>query len=188
MSTTGAHGPVGVNCPGCGAAEVAAVRAVAGGRGAARKELATRLAKGPGKSGDGLLHFAEGMVLVALSLGWAWMGTDPEKPLYVWGGIVLAVLLFVGTLVVVRGDGREKAAERAGAGRADVLWGPAHYCPGCERVFCPQGEPWRGLLTPEQFKKLVWGEAGYADQLAPGDGAKEADVPPGTLVGRPLSG
>lgn len=188
MSTTGARGPVAVRCPGCGGADVAAVRDAADGGGAAGKELAARLAKGPDKSGDGLLHFAEGMVLVALSLAWAWMGTDPEKPLYVWGGIALAVLLFIGTLAVVRGDGREKAAERAGAPRAAALWAPAHYCRGCESVFCPQGEPWQGLLTPEQFKRLVWGEAGYADQLPPGDRAKEVDVPSGTLVGRPFSG
>ncbi|WJV45530.1 hypothetical protein [Streptomyces flavofungini] len=169
MSTTGARGPVGVRCPGCGGADVAPVREAVGGGGAARKELAARLAKGPGKSGDALRHFVEGMVLVALSLAWAWMGTDPEKPLYVWGGIVLAVLLFIATIVVVRGDGREKAAERAGAERAAAFWDPAHYCRGCECVFCPRGEPWQGLLTPEQFKRLVWDEAGYADQLPPGE-------------------
>ncbi|MFD9905240.1 hypothetical protein [Streptomyces sp. NPDC059063] len=152
------------------------------GKEARRGGLGTRLAKGPGKAGDGPLHFLEGMVLVALSLAWAYMGTDQGKPLYVGGGIGLAVLLFVATLLVVRGDGREKAAEEAGRERADRLWLPAHYCPDCVSVFCPEGTPWRGLLTPEQFKKLVWTEAGYGDQLAPGDEAKDAVVPPGTVV------
>ncbi|GGS16032.1 hypothetical protein GCM10010252_64390 [Streptomyces aureoverticillatus] len=160
------------------------VREAVGGKGALRKELPSRLAKGPEKGGDGCLHFAEGMVLVGLALAWAYMGADQGKPLYVGGGIGLAVLLFVATLVVVRGDAREKAAERAGSGRADACWLPAHYCRGCESVFCPQGAPWQGLLTPEQFKKLVWSEAGYADQLAPGDKARDAEVPPGAVPGR----
>ncbi|MFD9070641.1 hypothetical protein [Streptomyces lasiicapitis] len=154
------------------------------GKGAFRKELPTRLAKGPDKDWDGFLHFAEGIVLVGLALGWAYMGVDQEKPLYIGGGLVLAVALLVGTLFVVRDDAREKAVERAGLPRADYFWLPARYCGGCESVFCPQGEPWRGVLTPEQFKRLVWSEAGYADQLVAGDKAKDAEVPPGTVVGR----
>lgn len=62
----------------------------------------------------------------------------------------------VGAIAVVRGDGQEKAAVEAGEARADWLWRSAHYCYGCEAVFCPGGSPWRGMLTPEQFKKLVW--------------------------------
>lgn len=187
MSTTGAQGPLGAMCPGCGGADAAPVRDAISGRAAFREELPTRLAKGPGKGGDGCLHFAEGMVLAGLALAWACMGIDQGKPLYTGGGAVLAVLLFAGTVVVVRGDGREKAAERAGERRAAALWDPAHYCRACESVFCPQGVPWQGLLTPEQFKKLVWTEAGYADLLPVGDKAAGAEVPTGT-VRRPLPG
>ncbi|MGW7271849.1 hypothetical protein ACWGH5_15120 [Streptomyces sp. NPDC054864] len=65
----------------------------------------------------------------------------------------------------MRIDAREKAAEEAGAARADELWRPAHFCSGCSSVFCPDGTPWQGVLTTEQFKKFVWTQAGYADQL-----------------------
>lgn len=41
-----------------------------------------------------------------------------------------------------------------------------------------------GVLTPEQFKKLVWTEAGYADQLVVGDKAKEVEIPADALPGR----
>ncbi|MEV7884236.1 hypothetical protein ACWD3I_37385 [Streptomyces sp. NPDC002817] len=84
----------------------------------------------------------------------------------------------------MRDDRREKAAAEAGLPRAERLWRPAHYCYGCTSVFCPGGTPWQGLLTPEQFKKLVWTEAGYGDQLVVGDKAKDAEVPSGVLTGR----
>ncbi|MGR8009064.1 hypothetical protein [Streptomyces hypolithicus] len=105
------------------------------------------------------------------------MGMEQGKPLHTLGGAVLAVLAFAATIAVVRGDSREKAAEQAGQPRADQLWLPAHYCVACEVVFCPAGGPWLGRLTVEQFKEMLWTEAGYADQLAPGDKAKDAVLP-----------
>ncbi|MEU6673859.1 hypothetical protein [Streptomyces sp. NPDC046925] len=49
-------------------------------------------------------------------------------------------------------------------------------------MFCPGGSPWQGVLTTEQFKKLVWRQGRYDRQLQPGDKAKDAEIPPGTLT------
>ncbi|MEU3889828.1 MrpF/PhaF family protein [Streptomyces sp. NPDC029041] len=106
------------------------------------------------------MHIAEGMVLTGMGIALAHVGVHQDKPLYLVGGAAFALLCFVGTIVVARSDGREKAAAEAGAQRAERLWRPAHYCPDCSSVFCPGGTPWQGALTPEQFKKLVWTEAG----------------------------
>ncbi|MEV0096518.1 hypothetical protein [Streptomyces sp. NPDC050738] len=185
MSTESAHSHVDVRCPRCGSSEVRTVEAARTGKGAARKNLLTRLAKGPDKSGDGFIHGLEGLVLTGLGVGLAYTGVQQEKPLYVLGGVALAIVLAIGTVVVIRGDRREMAAEQAGQARADWLWRPAHYCYGCESVFCPAAAPWWGVLTPEQFKKFIWTEAGYGDQLTVGDKARDAEVPVGTLPGQP---
>lgn len=169
-------------CPGCGGTDVRSVEEATVGKGALREGLAGRLAKGPDKGGDGCLHFVEGMVITGIGIALAVFGVQQHKPLYTAGGIGMALVMFVGTLVVVRSDGREKAAEQAGAERADRLWQPARYCYGCTSVFCPGGAPWQGVLTPEQFKKLVWTQAGYEDQLDGGDKASAAEVPRGTLT------
>ncbi|MFD7231019.1 hypothetical protein [Streptomyces sp. NPDC059881] len=177
MTTDPVQPPVRVACD-CGSTDVRTVEAARTHKGAMRKELYSRPAKGPEKSGDGCLHFVEGVVIsLAAGGGLAYTGVDQDKPLYVLGGVVLAALILAGTLFVVRDDSREKAAEQAGEARADQLWRPAHYCAACESVFCPGGRPWAGRLTPEQFKKLVWTRAGYGDQLAPGDKAKDAVLP-----------
>ncbi|POX57247.1 hypothetical protein C3489_00555 [Streptomyces sp. Ru71] len=175
----------GTVCPACGGAEVRTVEQARTGKGASRQNLHGRLAPGPDKTGDGCAHFAEGMVLTGLGVALAFTGVEQHKPLYTVGGVLLALVCFFGTFAVVRDDRRERAAAQAGAGRADWLWRPAHYCYGCGSVFCPGQDPWAGALTPEQFKKLVWTEAGYADQLQPGDRAKDAELPPGVLPWRP---
>jgi hypothetical protein len=144
--------------------------------------LNSRLAPGPEKSGDGCLHFVEGMVITGIGVALAYTGLDQDKTLYTVGGVALAVVAFIGTLFVVRDDSREKSAETAGESRAARVWDPARYCDGCETVFCPGGTPWQGSLTPEQFKNLVWTEAGYHRQLG-NDKAAEAEIPPGTLPG-----
>ncbi|MFI6565420.1 hypothetical protein [Streptomyces sp. NPDC050534] len=154
------------------------------GKGAMRDGLYGRLAPGPEKSGDGCMHFAEGMVLTGLGIALAYTGVQQHKTLYLVGGVLLAVVSFVGTIAVVRGDGREKTAAHAGASRAERLWRPAQYCYDCVGVFCPGGTPWQGFLTPEQFKKLVWTEAGYADQLVAGDKALETEIPADALPER----
>ncbi|MET9388906.1 hypothetical protein ABZY20_00600 [Streptomyces sp. NPDC006624] len=181
MDSEGAGGPAGVVCPGCGGVETRPVELARTGKGAMRDDLYGRLAPGPDKAGDGCLHFAEGVVLTGLGIALGYAGLRQGDPLYLAGGAALALLCLVGTFVVVRGDGREKAAAEAGAPRAESLWRPAHYCSGCVSVFCPDGVPWRGALTPEQFKKFVWTEAGYAGQLPAGDKARDATVPSGLL-------
>ncbi|WP_327718678.1 hypothetical protein OG381_27095 [Streptomyces sp. NBC_00490] len=173
-----------VVCPGCGSTEVATVSQARSGKGAMRDDLFGRLAPGPDKTGDGWVHFLEGMVLTGIGIALAYTGVQQDKPLYMGGGALLALVCFLGTFVVVRDDRREKAAAEAGIPRAERLWRPAHYCYGCTSVFCPGGTPWQGLLTPEQFKKLVWTEAGYADQLVVGDKAKDAEIPAGVLPAR----
>jgi hypothetical protein len=155
------------------------------GKGALAKSLGTRLAKGPEKSGsgDGCMHFVEGLVLsLMFGGGLAYMGVEKDNQLYMVGGVVLGLLIFAATLAVVREGGREKDAETSGETLANEFWLPAHYCYSCEGVFCSGGTPWRGVLTPEQFKKLVWRQGCYEGQLQPGDKAKDAEIPPGTLI------
>lgn len=148
-----------------------------------RDGLSDRLARTPGVASrfDGCLHFVEGMVMAGIGVALAWSGIDKDEPLYTIGGSLLAVLLFIGTIVVVRNEGRDRALVAAGEHRADALWRSAYYCPGCASVFCPGGTPWQGLLTPEQFKKLVWTEAGYGKQLE--ERFDDVDLPPGILTG-----
>lgn len=106
-------------------------------------------------------------------------------PLQLVGGVLLAVVCFFGTIAVVRGGARERTAADAGAPGAERLVAPSPRLLRLRRVFCPGGTPWQGFLTPEQFKKLVWTEAGYADQLVAGDKAREAEVPADVLPGQP---
>lgn len=124
------------------------------------------------------------MALTGVGVALVFMGVEQGKPLYTVGGVALALLCLVVTFMVIDGDRREKYAAEAGAARAQRFWQPAHYCRDCNSVFCPGEAPWRGVLTPEQFKKLVWTEAGYADQLVPGDKAKDAELPSGVLAER----
>ncbi|MEU8591863.1 hypothetical protein AB0C59_33540 [Streptomyces sp. NPDC048664] len=187
MTTERAPRAAEVICPGCGAAGVRAVPEVCADRTAMRDGLADRLARTPEVASrfDGWLHFLEGMVMVGVGVALAYSGVESRKPLYTIGGSLLAVLLLVGTIVVVRGEGRDRALVTAGEPRADALWRSAYYCPGCASVFCAGGTPWQGLLTPEQFKKLVWTEAGYAKQLE--ERFEDVDLPPGTTTGPPGS-
>ncbi|MFD4482775.1 hypothetical protein ACFWPU_42640 [Streptomyces sp. NPDC058471] len=155
------------------------------GKGALTKGLGSRLAKGPEKSGDGngCIHFLEGLVLsLMFGGGLTYQGVVEDNQLYTVGGVVLGLLIFAATLAVVRDDGQKKDAETSGETLANEFWLPAHYCYSCEGVFCPGGTPWQGILTTEQFKKLVWRQGCYDRQLQPGDKAKDAEIPPGTLI------
>lgn len=173
--------PVGVACPGCGSGDISTVEQARTAKRARRDDLLTRLETQPA-AGDGCLHAAEGLVIAAgVGGGLAYKGVNDGAPLYIAGGVLLALVIIVITGYVVRDDGREKEAVAAGAERAEQLSRQAHYCYGCSSVFCVDGVPWRGLLTPDQFKKLVWTEAGYADKLTAGDKALKAEVPPGVL-------
>ncbi|MET7854794.1 hypothetical protein ABZV51_20120 [Streptomyces avermitilis] len=183
MPTESAHGPVGVICPSCGESAVRAVEETCADEASVRDGLSDRLAKAPGVTSgfDSGLHFVEGMLMVGVGAALAYSGVDNDKPLYTIGGALLAVLLFVGTILVVRGEARERDVVNAGEHRAGRLWRPAHYCSGCASVFCPGGSPWEGLLTPEQFQKYVWTEAGYGKQLDPA--VSDLELPPGIRTG-----
>jgi hypothetical protein len=148
-----------------------------------REGLADRLARSPEVPSrfDSWVHFAEGMLMVGVGVALACSGVGNGKPLYTVGGSLLAVALLVGTLVVVRGEARERALVTAGEARADALWRPAYHCFGCASVFCPGGTPWQGLLTPEQFKKFVWTEAGHGKQLE--ERFRDVELPPGIPAG-----
>ncbi|MGW1157914.1 hypothetical protein ACWD5Q_14905 [Streptomyces sp. NPDC002513] len=167
MATESARGAVGVICPGCGSPRARPVPEVCAGRTARSEGLADRLAGSPDVPSrfDSSLHVVEGMLLAGVGIAVAYGGIDGGKPLHTAGGCLLAVLLLIGTIVVVRGESRERALVAAGAPHAHALWRSAYYCAGCASVFCPGGTPWQGRLTPEQFKKLVWTEAGYGPQL-----------------------
>ncbi|WP_051856400.1 hypothetical protein [Streptomyces sp. NRRL B-1347] len=151
-----------MNCPGCGGPGAVPVPEAVG-----RKDLRRRLSKAPLLGRVALLHAVEGLVLVALTLGWAAMGADQGKPLYVVGALALTAVIAVVTCVVVRDDLRGRGAVRAGAARAESIWLPARYCVGCDAVFCPEGAPWQGPVTPERFTRLVWTQGGYGDRLPP---------------------
>ncbi|MFI9644944.1 hypothetical protein ACIHAA_01405 [Streptomyces sp. NPDC052040] len=183
MATQSAHGAAEVRCPGCGPGGARAVPEVCADPAARREGLADRLARSPEAPSrfDSGLHFAEGMLMAAVGIALACGGIRGGKPLFTAGGSLLAVVLFVGTLVVVRGETRERVLVAAGAPRAEALWRPAYHCTGCGSVFCPGGTPWPGRLTPEQFRKLVWTEAGHGPQLE--ERAAEAELPPGLQAG-----
>ncbi|MFE7839825.1 hypothetical protein ACFU53_28330 [Streptomyces sp. NPDC057474] len=177
--------PALVVCPRCGASG-SSVRTVPDACAAPDSPisgLSDRLAKAPGADSrfDSFMHFLEGMALAGVGAGLAYNGVQDDRPLFTAGGAVLAVLLCVGTLWVIRGESRERAAVAAGLPRADHLWQPAHYCAACESVFYPTGSPWPGPLTTDQFKKYVWTEAGFDEQLD--EQLKKVELPPRTPSG-----
>ncbi|SFM91837.1 hypothetical protein SAMN04487980_1007242 [Streptomyces sp. cf124] len=174
--------PLMAVCPRCGASGPA-VRTVPDACSAPDSPgsgLSDRLAKAPGVESrfDSFLHFLEGMVMAFVCAGLAQHGLQNDKPLFTVGGGVLAVLLFVGTLWVIRGEARERVTVTAGRPRAEALWNPAHFCASCESVFYPTGSPWPGPLTTDQFKKFVWTEAGFGKQLDERLRKTDLPVPP----------
>lgn len=182
--------PVTVVCPRCGASEpsVRTVPDACAAPDSPRSGLSDRLAKAPGvpTALDSFTHFLEGMVLAGIGAGLAYSGVQNDKPLYTAGGTVLAALLFVGTLWVIRGESRERATVAAGKPRAEHLWQPAHYCASCESVFYPGGSPWPGPLTTDQFRKYVWTEAGFDQQID--ERLSKVELPPRTPAGSGPSG
>lgn len=180
-----AEGPVAAVCPGCGGTGPA-VRTVADACADPESRsggLTDRLEKSPGvhSGSDSVVHFLEGMVMAGIGVGLAYSGVQNDKPLYTVGGSLLAVLLFIGTIWVIRGERRERRAVLAGEAHAERLWSPAHHCSSCDSVFYPGGSPCPGPLTPEQFKKYVWTEAGYGKQLD--NKVKGVSLPPGMPSG-----
>lgn len=170
-------------CPGCGgpARSVADTVADPAPPHADVADLTDRLAKAPAVASRGTtaLHAGEGLIMAGVGLALAHGGLTGHATVPLVGGLLLALIALAGTALVVRNETRGRAAVTAGEARAEALWQPAYHCPGCASVFCPGGEPWQGRLTPEQFRKLVWTEAGYGGELE--EGARAALVPPGTL-------
>ncbi|MEW2402982.1 hypothetical protein [Streptomyces sp. NPDC046862] len=134
--------------------------------------------------GDSALHVVEGALMTGVGAGLAYSGVQLDKPLYTIGGSLLAVLLFVGTILVVGGEARQRRVVAAGEARAEELWHSACHCSGCGAVFYPGGTPWPGPLTPEQFQKYVWTEAGYPNELE--QKVKDVALPPGIPVRDPV--
>ncbi|MFJ9583637.1 hypothetical protein [Streptomyces acidicola] len=182
MESVGAEEPARANCPGCGGAEVRTVQETCADPASVHDGLSDRLASGPGVAsrGDSWLHFVEGALMTGVCAGLAYSGVQDDKPLYTIGGSLLAVLLFIGTAVVIRGEARERRVVVAGRARAEELSRSASYCSGCASVFYADGTPWQGVLTPEQYQKYVWTEAGYGTRLDAR--AKDVALPPGIPV------
>ena len=186
-------GPAGVSagvpapavCPRCGASgpSVRTVPDACADPDSPSSGLSDRLAKAPGADStfDSVTHFLEGMILAGIGAGLAYSGVQNDKPLYTVGGTILAVLLFAGTLWVIRGESRERAIVKAGKPRAEHLWRPAHYCASCESVFYPTGSPWPGPLTTDQFRKYVWTEAGFDQRID--EQLRKVELPPRTPPG-----
>lgn len=182
MESVGGQGPVGATCPGCGAAEVRTVQEICADPASVHDGLSDRLASRPGVAsrGDSWLHFVEGALMTGVCAGLAYSGAQDDKPLYTISGSLLAVLLLIGTIVIIRSEARERRVVAAGRTRAEELSRSASYCSGCASVFYPDGTPWQGLLTPEQYQKYVWTEAGYGKRLDAK--AKDVALPDGIPV------
>lgn len=106
-----ANGPV--VCPRCGTAGTVAVA--------------------DATDGSGCVHFAEGTV-IALMAGAAgkYYADDRGLPWLTAVGAAVAVLLFVGTIAVVRGESRDTRRARAAVDRALAAGTAAtHYCATC---------------------------------------------------------
>ncbi|MER6015032.1 hypothetical protein [Streptomyces bluensis] len=182
MESVGAPEPARAKCPGCEGTEVRSVQETRADPASLRDGLSDRLASEPGVAsrGDSWLHCVEGALMTGVGAGLAYSGVQGDKPLYTIGGSLLAVLLLVGTAAVIRGEARERRVVAAGRARAEELSRSASYCPGCASVFYADGTPWQGVLTPEQYQKYVWTEAGYGTRLDAA--AKDVALPPGIPV------
>ncbi|WP_030382459.1 MULTISPECIES: hypothetical protein [unclassified Streptomyces] len=167
-------------CTGCGTPTRPVAEAVADPA-SLHDGLTDRLAKAPATASRGTttLHAVEGLIMAGVGLALAHGGLTGHTTVHTVGGTLLTLLALAGTALVVRNESRGRATVTVGEPRADALWQPAYHCPGCASVSCPGGEPWQGRLTPEQFRKLVWTEAGYGGELE--ERARTAVVPPGTL-------
>lgn len=167
MESEEGPGAAATECPGCGGTAVRTVPETCADDGSVRDGLADRLAKQPGAASrtDTVTHTVEGLLLTFVGAALAYDGIQNDKRLHTIGGCVLAVLLLLGTVLVVRDEIRGRRAVAAGEPRADALWRSASHCSGCGSVFFPGGVPWSGPLTPEQFRKYVWTEAGHGGQL-----------------------
>ncbi|MFZ3499593.1 hypothetical protein ACODT5_41390 [Streptomyces sp. 5.8] len=149
-----------VMCPGCGAGDNVPVADVQRGKDRLRLALA------PNKTGDGCMNFIEGAVIAGLvAAAGAYYAEDRGWPWLVPVGIVAALLVMVGTVALIRSEGRDKRRVEASAARAAEVAAGARFCSACDGVFFPPGGPWQGVAAPERFRHHVWTAAGYGDLL-----------------------
>ncbi|MGW5002756.1 hypothetical protein ACWEP8_34445 [Streptomyces hydrogenans] len=83
--------------------------------------------------GNGCVHFAEGTV-IALMAGAAgtYYADERDLPWLTAVGVVVAVLLLVGTIAVVRSENRDARRARSAVDRAAAAGVAAtHYCAAC---------------------------------------------------------
>ncbi|MFE5793388.1 hypothetical protein ACFQ8C_12565 [Streptomyces sp. NPDC056503] len=113
-----ANGPV--ECPRCGAADTVTVANAT--------------------EGSGCAHFAEGTV-IALMAGAAgkYYADERNWPWLTAVGAVVAVLLFLGTIAVVRSENRDARRARSAVDRAAAAGTDAtHYCAACGEASSPR--------------------------------------------------
>ncbi|MFF8837636.1 hypothetical protein [Streptomyces sp. NPDC015130] len=90
--------------------------------------------------GSGCMHFAEGTV-IALMAGAAgkYYADDRGWPWLTAIGAVVAVLLFVGTIAIVRSENRDARKARAAVDRAAAAGTvPTYYCTACGEASSPR--------------------------------------------------
>lgn len=171
-----APAPSGIaGCPGCGGQDIRTVEMAAG---SLRHNLDERLAVRP-REPSPVLVTLEALVFLALAVALAWNGWEEGSTLKLSGGVVAAAVVVICTVAALRSDQREVVLVEAGWSTANRLTARAYYCHQCDQVFCPGDTPWRGMLTPEQFKKLIWTEAGYGEKLT--GKARKSEIPAETL-------
>ncbi|MFF1409762.1 hypothetical protein ACFVX6_08190 [Streptomyces sp. NPDC058289] len=101
-----------VACPGCGTADNVPVADVQRGKDR------IRLAPAPNKTGDGCTNFVEGTVIAGLvAAAGAYYADDRDWPWLLPVGIIAALLVMVGTVAVIRSEGKDKRRVEAGAAR-----------------------------------------------------------------------
>ncbi|MEW2556481.1 hypothetical protein [Streptomyces zhihengii] len=113
-----ANGPEG--CPRCGAENVVAVAKAT--------------------EGSGCTHFAEGTVIsVMAGAAGKYYADDRGWPWLTVVGAVVAVLVFAGTIAVIRSENRDARKARAAVDRATAAGVAAtHYCAACGEASSPE--------------------------------------------------
>lgn len=91
--------------------------------------------------GNGCLHFAEGTVMAVMAVAAGTYYADEwGRPWLTVVGALAGLLVFVGTIAVIRGDQRDRerareAADRARGIAAEIAAGATRHCVGCGDEF-----------------------------------------------------
>ncbi|CAM5539443.1 hypothetical protein SAVIM338S_04270 [Streptomyces avidinii] len=95
--------------------------------------------------GNGCLHFAEGTVMAVMAVAaGVYYGGDRGRPWLTVVGALAGLLVFIGTLAVIRGDQRDRerareAGDRARAIAAEIAAGGPRHCVDCGDAFPVEG-------------------------------------------------